>query len=177
MKLEFEGEKIKIRKLKLSDAEDIYRNIKDTEATRWLEPNIQHYSKNDAVKFVRTTHRDIRNKKCYAFGIALKLDNKIIGCIGLSSISWKNKNSEVGYWLGKKYWGEGFGREAIKLVVKFGFEQLKLHRIYGIISEENIASQKVLEKCEFELEGKLKDEFYYGKQWHNGLIYGLLNKK
>ena len=176
MKLEFEGEEIMIRKLKLSDADGVFRNVKDTEDTPWLESNIQHYTKNNAVKFIRTTHRDIRNKKCFAFGIALKLDNKIIGCIGLSSISSKNKNSEIGYWLGKKYWGKGLGRDAIKLIVKFGFEQLKLHRIYGIISKENIASQKVLEKCGFKLEGELKEEFYRNKKWHNGLIYGLINK-
>ena len=180
MKLEFEGEKIKIRKLKLSDAEDIFRNIKDKEVIEWLELNIQHpYSKIDAVKFIRKSWRKIKNKKCYDFGIILKQDNKITGGIslGVDNIDWKNKNAEISYWIGKKYWRKGLTSEAVKLILKFGFKQLKLHRIYGYASEDNIASQKVFKKSGFKLEGILKDKFYYDKKWHNGLIYALLNKK
>ena len=86
MKLEFEGEKIKIRKLKLSDAENIFRNIKDKEVIEWLELDIQHpysYSKIDAVKFIRKSWQKIENKKCYNFGIALKENNKVVGGISL----------------------------------------------------------------------------------------------
>ena len=178
MKLEFEGDTIKIRKLKLSDADDVYRNIKDKEIVKYTE-NIPHpYHKQDATRFIRRSWRKIESKKAYNFCITLKENNKVIGGVGLGvgDIDWKNKNAEIGYWLGKKYWGQGLASEAVKLIVKFGFEQLKLHRIYGIVSEENIASQKVLEKCGFKLEGELKEEFYRDKKWHNGLIYGLLNK-
>jgi RimJ/RimL family protein N-acetyltransferase len=174
MKLEFEGEKIRIRKLKLSDAENIYRNIRDKEIVKFT--NIPHpYYGKDAEIFIRKSWRGIKNKEYYSFGTALKTDNKIIGGVALRGINWEFKNAEIGYWLGKKFWGKGLGREAIKLIVKFGFEQLKLHRIYGIIFKENIASQKVLEKCGFKLEGELKEEFYRNEKWHNGLIYGLLN--
>ena len=177
MKMELDGEKVKIRKLKISDAEDIYKNVKDKDIGKWMF-NIPHpYPKDEARKFIRRTHYRRKKKKSYAFGIVLKTTDKVIGIVDLFDIDWKSKKAEVGYWLSKKYWGKGLTTETVKLVLKFGFEELKLHRIYARLFEGNIASKNVLEKCGFKLEGTIREtEFRYNK-WHNGLIYGILEKE
>ena len=153
----------------------MYRNNKEVSK---YTPQIPYpYSINDAVKYIREAHCDTRKKKGYRFVVVLKQTDNVIGAAGLENINLKNKNAEIGYWLGRRYWGKGLMGETVKLILKFGFEQLKLHRIYGVVFEENIASQKVLKKSGFKFEGKLRDEFFRDKKWYNGLIYGLLNKK
>ena len=134
------------------------------------------YKKQDAIKFIRKTHYRIKKKSGYAFGIVLKEINKVVGVIGISHIDWKNKNAELGYWLGKKYWGKGLATEAVKLMLKFAFENLKLHRVYANLFEENIASRRVLEKNGFKLEGIMRESRFRYNKWHNELKFGVLEK-
>ena len=67
-----------------------------------------------------------------------------------------------------------FTKEAVKLILSFGFKELKLHKIYAHLFEQNIGSKKLLEKSGFKLEGKLKETRYRNKKWHNELRYGIL---
>ena len=174
MKLELAGKKIKIRKHKLSDANDIYKNIKDKEITKWTCSIPYPYPRNEAVRFIRRAHHGIKNRKSYDFAITLLDTGKIVGGISFRKIDWENKNAEIGYWIGKKYWGRGLATEAVKLALKFSFENLKLHRIWAYVFEENIFSIKILKKCKFKLEGKtIKSSFRYAR-WHNDFMYAIL---
>ena len=177
IKLEIDGERIILRKLRLSDALDIYKNLQDKEIVKWTLNIPWPYKKQDAVKFIRKTHYKIRKKSGYAFGIVLKETNKIIGVIDIFPIDWKNKNAEVGYWIGRKYWGKGCMTEAVKLMLKFAFEKLKLHRVYATTIEKNTASKRVLEKVGFKLEGIMRESTYIDNKWYNELIFGILKQE
>ena len=169
---EIEGERIKLRKLKLSDAGDIYNNLNDEEVVRWLLRIPFPYTLGDAVKFIRRTHYRIRKNSGYAFGI--ELGGKIIGVVDLFNIDWENRNSELGYWLGRKYWNQGLMTEAVKLILKFAFEDLKLHRVSACLFEDNSASRRVLEKVGFKFEGKKREARLKRGKWYNELLYGIL---
>jgi len=172
-KIKTEGKIVKIRPLKLSDAKDLYENIKDREVSRWTV--IPHpYSMKEAVKFIRKSSYRTKKKTGFSLGIVLEETNKVAGGISLHAVDWKNNRAELSYWLGKKYWGRGIATEAILLMLKFGFEKLKLHRIYAEVAEKNIASQKVLEKCGFRREGMEREEIYKFGKWHNTYWYGIL---
>jgi len=177
MRLEIDGERIKIRKLRLSDAKDIYQNIKDKKIVKWTSNIPYPYPKDGATKFIRKTHYKIKNNKAYEFGVILKEINQLIGVIGLMHIDRKHKNAEIGYWLGKKYWGQGLMTEAVELILDFGFEKLRLHKIYARLFEKNIASKRVLEKSGFKLEGKIRETIYRNREWHNVLKYGILTSE
>ncbi|MBM3199472.1 GNAT family N-acetyltransferase [Candidatus Woesearchaeota archaeon] len=176
VKTVLDGEKVYLRKLKYSDAKDIYENVKHKEVVKWTL-NIPHpYPKNGAIKFIRHKHSARRKKESYAFGIVPKDYGKVVGVIDLFKIDWKNKNAELGYWLGKKYWGKGLMTESVKLMLGFAFEDLNLHKVKADLFENNHGSKKVLEKSGFNLEGKIKEgRFRYGK-WQNELVYGVLSK-
>lgn len=176
-RFEIEGSRIILRKLKLSDANDIYENLQDKEMVKWTLNIPWPYRKKDAIRFIRRAQYRMRRKTGYAFGIVLKETNRVIGIVDLFRIDWKNKNAEIGYWLGKKYWGRGLTTEAVKLALKFAFENLKLHRIYARLFEENIGSRRVLEKSGFKLEGVLRENRYRYGRWHNELNFGILKKE
>jgi len=177
MRLEFDGKRVSIRPLRFSDAPDLYENVKDREIVTWTVSIPHPYPRDGALKFIRKMRYNMRNNKSYAFGIVLKETGTVIGVVELMTFDWKNKNAEIGYWLGKKRWGEGLMTEAVRLVLKFGFGNLKLHRVYAKLFEENIASARILEKCGFKLEGRMREERHrYGK-WHETLRYGILKSE
>jgi RimJ/RimL family protein N-acetyltransferase len=171
-----DGERIRLRKLKFSDANDVYKNVRDKEIVKWTLMIPHPYPKDGARKFIRRTHYSIKKRRAYAFGIEFKGTGNIIGVISIH-VNWKDKNGEIGYWLGKKYWNQGLMTEAVQLIKRFGFDQLSLNRIYARLFEENIGSNKLLEKCGFQFEGMLREVYYRYNQWHNELWFGILRRE
>lgn len=171
---ELTGRRLSLRNLRFSDAENVRRNANNKEVARWTISVPYPYAKNNAVKFIRKTHYDAGKKKAFTFGIVLRKENKVIGVITLSRLDYKNKNAELGYWLGKRYWKQGLMTEAVRLILEFGFSQLNLHRIGSGLFEENVASKRVLEKAGFKHEGKIKQSRFRYRRWHNELRYGIL---
>lgn len=177
MRLEFDGKRVSIRPLRLSDAAHLYENVKDKEIVTWTVSIPHPYPRDGAVKFIRKAQYNIRNNRSYAFGIVLNETGTVIGVVSLMAFDWENKNAEIGYWLAKKHWGEGLMTEAVRLVLKFGFRNLKLHRVYARLFEANIGSARILEKCGFKLEGRMREERYRSGTWHDTLRYGILKSE
>ena len=174
MKTQIDGRRIIIRKLSQRDAPDIYRNIRDKDIVKWTIIIPHPYYPEYAKRFIRLRTCNWKHKTSYAFGIVLKQSGEVIGIVDLSPVNWPDKNAELGAWLGKRYWGKGYMTEAVNLILKFGFRELKLHRIYARLFESNIGSQKVLEKTGFKAEGRLRHSQYKRHRWHNELVYGIL---
>jgi len=111
------------------------------------------------------------------FGIENK-EGKIIGVCGLTWIHWKNRNAEVSIYIGETEWQEkGAATDSLKTLVKYGFENLGLHRIYAIIFEFNKPSIKLFEKCGFKFEGKHREVHYVKGRYWDELIYGILREE
>lgn len=81
--------------------------------------------------------------------LEILLDGKIIGIIGTKGIDFEKLESEIGYWIGKAYWGKGYATKAVKLFVKQFFDNFNIKRLYAFSFESNPASAKVLEKNGF----------------------------
>lgn len=90
------------------------------------------------------------------FVITLKDSDTIIGVIGLD-IDKQHENAKLGYWIGSKFWSNGYASEAAIAITQHAFAKLKLHRIYASAIKENIASIKVLQKIGMQYEGCLKE--------------------
>ena len=87
-----------------------------------------------------------------------------------------NRSAEFAIILGdKEYWGKGIGKEASSLIVKHGFEQMNLHRIYCGTSEENIAMQKLAASLGFKEEGRSRQEMFKNGSFKDVIRYGLLS--
>lgn len=177
IKTNLEGERVLIRRLRLSDANDVYLNVRDKEVVRWTLNIPYPYPKETAAKFIRRSQRTWRAKKGFDFGVILKETGRVIGVTGLKNVDHKSSCAEIGYWLGKNYWRRGLATEAVRLVLKFGFKELKLHRIYAHTFEKNIASRQVLEKCGFRIEGIMREALFKQNRRHNMLNYGILKRE
>ena len=115
-------------------------------------------------------------EKCreYNWTIADRNTDEVFGRILLSNFQNNNTTANIGYFLDRKYWNKGIITECVKVVVKFGFEQLWLERIFTSVEPNNIASQRVLEKNGFIKEGHLRHCFPLNDGLNDCLIYGKL---
>jgi len=172
-----EEKEIKLRKLRISDAEFISACAKNKEITKYTFVIPPPFSIKEAKKFIRKAQQDMRDKRAYEFGIELTREEKLIGTINLLNINYKNQNANIGLWLDEEYWGRGFSKKAVKLMLGFAFNKLKLKRIQARVLHKNTRSQKLLESLGFRLEGKLRKKTFLRKQWFDDLIYGLLKKE
>ncbi len=165
---------LKIRKIRKSDAEAIAKNINDKELIRRLaNPHIPYpYKLSDARSFIARAIWGWKKGTQYVFSI--EVDGEFIGLIDLHDVDKRNKKAEVGAWIGRKYWGKGYGTEALRQILKFAFDKLKLHKVTGIAFEWNIASRRIMEKVGFKYEGTLRDDYRIGNKWHNNVVYSIL---
>lgn len=171
--MKINGEKIVLRPLRKLDAISISNHANDKDIARYT--SVPHpYKLKDAQHFIKKTKINLEKKEAFELGIELKETKEVIGMISLMKIDRENKNAEMGYWLGKKYWRKGIMREAIKLILIFGFRELKLERIYAKVLHPNVASAKLLEKSGFEYEGRLRRTTLRKGKWYDDLCYGIL---
>jgi RimJ/RimL family protein N-acetyltransferase len=165
-----------LRPLKKTDAKDIVANANNLNVSKWLLVVPYPYKLKDAKKWIKSTQKDWRKRKKegYSFGIELKSEKKIIGGIGLHKVKKDHGIADVGYWLGQRYWKQGYGSEGLKALIDFAFNKLKLRRLGAGVFVGNPSSGKLLEKYGFKHEGcrrqhlkckadnKIKDENIYG---------------
>lgn len=176
MELKIEGEQINLRKLKRSDAPSIYQNANDKLIAQYTTLP-RPYKLDDAYSFIRKTHQKLNKNKAFELGIELKETKEIIGMISIAKVDYDNKNAEIGYWLGKKYWRRKIMKEAIKLLLNFGFKKLKLIRIYAKVFHPNISSAKLLEKLDFQCEGRMRKMILKDGKWMDVLVYSILSSE
>ncbi len=106
--------------------------------------------------------------------IELKETGEPVGTIGLYYYTKENHRAELGYDLLKEHWGVGLMTEAVEEVLRYGFEQLELNRVEATTDAENLASNRVLERTGFTLEGRLRERNIYNGDPHDELFFGLL---
>ncbi len=169
-----ETKRLIIRALQIDDANEIYKNINNEQVSRWTA-NVPHpYTLENAHDFIEYSNIAIENDKKLDLGIILKETGKLIGCAGFVDLDLKNNNAEIGYWLGEKYWGKGIMSEAVFAIIKYGFDNLKLHKIYGKHISENINSKRIFEKLGFKEEGLLREQVLKKGKYFDKKYWGLL---
>jgi ribosomal-protein-alanine N-acetyltransferase len=117
--------------------------------------NIPHpYTEADARHWLHLTRQGRAQRTAYAFALELRATGDFIGGIGLT-LEPRFDRAEAGYWLGQPYWGRGLATEALTALLRFGFEVLKLNKIYATHHAENLASGGVMRKNDMVKEGEL----------------------
>lgn len=116
-----------------------------------------------------------RSEKDFLFGIRLVETDDLIGLISLEQIDWPNGTAWMGVGIGEaEHRGKGYGTEAIRLLLKFAFHEINLHRVQLTVFAYNPAAVAVYEKLGFTKEGVFRQRLHRDGQRHDVLIYGLL---
>jgi RimJ/RimL family protein N-acetyltransferase len=108
------------------------------------------YTDRDGHEFVAMIAQKLSLKQDYAFAILRKDDNAFIGLCGVHP----ERGWEIGYWIGKPFWGQGYATEVGAQLVAFGFDELGAERLFAEWFHDNMASGRVLEKLGFQPSGE-----------------------
>jgi RimJ/RimL family protein N-acetyltransferase len=103
-------------------------------------------------------------------------DGELVGAIGLH-MKRDYERAEIGYWLGVPFWGRGYATEAVAAVIRYGFEELKLNRIYAGYFSRNAASGRVMEKNGMKYEGSLRQHVKKWDEFVDVIYYGILRSE
>jgi len=151
-----ETKRLILRRMTLADAEDVFDYCKDPEVFRYVGGKA-HKTMADSENFIRDIEQKYSKKEILPWGLVYKKDNKLIGdCVFLL---WPNqpKRAECDYLLSKNYWNQGFMTEAVKELIRLGFEKLMFDRIQAMCEVANAASARVMEKAGMQFEGVLRN--------------------
>jgi len=165
----------RLRKFEKNDADSIVKYINDYEIHRNTATIPFPYTPKDARQFLKDSELHWKAGTAYRFSIVM--NNEVIGCCSLDNVSKKDSTAELGYWLGKPFWGKKIMTRAAQAVIQFGFTQIQLHRISVSHIEGNIASQKIIEKLGFKYEGTQREDSYREGKWFDSKCYGLLEEE
>ena len=130
----------------------------------------------DARRFVQMfveQQQELPRRK-FQLALELKASRRLIGNCGIRLQAVGTPEADIGYELSSDHWGQGYATEAARAIVRFGFEELKVHRIWAWCIADNAASARVLEKLGMQLEGRLREREYFKGRWWDTLVYALL---
>ena len=151
-----ETERLILRRWDESDADSLYEYARDPDVgpvAGWPA----HRSVEESLEVIRNV---FNGKETYA--ICLKSDNKAIGAIGLkfkgdTDMTERDDECELGYWLGKPFWGRGLMTEAAMETLRHAFEDLDMTKVWAGYYEGNTRSKRVQEKCGFRYQWKTEN--------------------
>jgi len=168
--MEIAEENILLRPLRYSDREKLAELANNKKIWNNLRDMFPHpYTYADADKFI-----DMVKQQDPLRTFAIEFESSFVGVIGIVLLQDVYcKGAEIGYWIGEHYWKKGVATAALRQATDYGFNVLKLNRLFAGVFEGNRGSMHVLEKCGYKLEGisrkaiyknqKFLDEYRYAK--------------
>jgi len=130
----------------------------DGMAETWMESHPKEFDAGAGVVFAMTEAQS----------------EELLGAVGLT-ITKRFNRAELGYWVGKPFWGRGYATEAARAVLKYGFEELQLNKIYATHMTRNPASGRIMQKLGMQQEGLLKQHALKWDQFVDLAAYGILS--
>lgn len=141
----------------------------------WEQPT-QAEARAFVGRFVAQQQEQPRTK--FQFAIILSEvhsgEGRLIGNCGLRATDAAAREGDIGYELDSRFWGRGYATEAACEMLRFGFEEHKLHRIGAGCVADNAGSARVLKKIGMQCEGHLREKAYFKGRWWDSLLYGIL---
>jgi RimJ/RimL family protein N-acetyltransferase len=164
-----QSENIIIRRWNEDDYSELINITNSPKISENLDDNfIVDHSVETAKEFVKKL---VVQEKCFA----IIYDGKLAGEI---SLRMKDKDKKytalIKYWLGEKYWNKGIATTAVKLLIKYAFNNYNIERIEGKVYTWNKPSTKVLEKSGFKFEGTLRKSTIKNSQIVDEFLYSVI---
>lgn len=171
-----ETQRLILRRFVPDDTEAVFRNwASDPKATHFLRwPT--HTKISTTQEFVTREIERYHNDDCYSWGIVLKSDKTLIGTIGVVGIREDLGMIQMGYCIGKTWWHNGYTSEALKRLISFFFEEVKVNRIESNHDPRNPNSGKVMANAGLLYEGTLRGADYNNQGICDAAYYGLLSE-
>jgi ribosomal-protein-alanine N-acetyltransferase len=168
--------RLALRELRFSDARAVFDLFSD--------PDVMRYYNHEPLRTLAEAKRTLRFM-CDAFlqgngirwGIVLRGKRRVIGTCGFNAWHKPACYAEIGYDLARRHWNRGLMTEALRAMIAYGFEVMRLNRIEARVMPENTASACVLRKLGFSSEGVLRERGFWKGIHHDLEMFSLLKRE
>jgi len=165
------GKRVRLRAIERGDIPTFLKWLDDPQVQRYLGRTPFPLS---LAEEERWFERQLNDEKSRIFAIETE-KGVHIGNIGLHEIDYKDGKATLGIMIGEKgYWGQGYGSDAIKALLRFAFEELNLHRLYLSVFDFNKRAIRCYEKCGFRQEGIVRESVFRHGRYQNEILMGIL---
>jgi [ribosomal protein S5]-alanine N-acetyltransferase len=148
-------DRLLLRQFTDSDLENVFKGLSHPDIIRYYGVSYQSL---EATKAQMKFFADLEKEGTGTWWAVCSLDNKTFyGGGGLNSFNREHKKAEVGFWLLSDHWGKGIMTEAMPLICAYGFNEMGIHRIEGIVETENTLCKKAMLKLNFHHEGTMRE--------------------
>ncbi len=165
--------RLKLRPYTPADADDLVRVADDWEVARNLG-NLPHpFTRVEAVRWLARQQERFARQEKIVLAVTLKGEGTLLGNVGLT-LRLPDEAAELGFWLGKPYWGQGYMTEAVRAVMDYAFRELKLHSVHAVHCRSNPASGHVMQKLGMKPDGVRRDYFKRDGAYDDAVLYSIL---
>jgi ribosomal-protein-alanine N-acetyltransferase len=166
-------ERLVMRAFRLADVDAVAGLANDEEVARNTLNIPYPYARDDAVAWITSHAEQLERREAVTYAITERGLDRVVGAVGLI-LELDHERAELGYWLGRPYWGRGYATEAARAVVRWGFEAFDLHRVHASHFPRNPASGRVLAKLGMRHEGRLREHVVKWGEHLDLVRYGVL---
>jgi ribosomal-protein-serine acetyltransferase len=165
---------IELRIFEDRHAEDLYNltNLNREFLRQWLLWADDIRTVGDSRAFIRDGLKQFAENDGFQAGIWY--DGELVGCIGFHRIGWFDRVTEIGYWLGAAYTGQGIMTRACAAMLDYAFNIYHLHRVVIRCAAGNSKSRAIPERLGFTQDGVMRDEIYLHGEYHDHVVYSIL---
>ena len=170
------GDKVVLRPIEAADVEGPYLDwLNDYEVTRFLETGTTPATRATLQRYLDTVAAAAGT---VMLAIVEKASGLHVGNIKLAGVHSVHRRADLGIMLGdKSRWGRGYGREAVALVLAYGFDRLNLNKIYLGVDVDNAAAVKVYEELGFKIEGTQRQHLFRDGAYRDRHLMGILREE
>ncbi|HIH50430.1 MAG: GNAT family N-acetyltransferase [Candidatus Micrarchaeaceae archaeon] len=168
--------KVYLESVDREDAEAIAEYSNDYEIASNV-PNMPFpYTIEHAVSFVEFAELRCTEKVDFHMSVRLK-GGEFIGMCAIANIDSTNMRADIGYWIGRRHWEKGYGKEAVRLMLHFAFETLRLNRICAKVLVGNERSIRLLGALGFKKEGTAREEVFHMGKFMDDDSFGIVRSE
>lgn len=171
--IDFSSFRVYLRALELEDYKRIHEIRSEQDVIAGYSKYNTYASSENDKKWVESR---IFNKEEVTCAICLKETDELIGVVFLLDIDMHNRVGHCPVFIDKAYWGKGYGTEVRMLILKYAFYERGLNRIYACVNEDNVGSIKMLQKCGFVVEGKMRKSHFSNGDYKDQYVLGCLKE-
>jgi RimJ/RimL family protein N-acetyltransferase len=170
-------ERLLMREFRAEDWTAVWRYQNDSRYLRYYEWTGRTPEEAQAFVQMFINQQQAQPRLKYQLAVTMKETGKLIGNCGIRRTAVTATEADIGYELSPEHWGHGYATEAATAILKFGFTELQLHRIWAECVADNVGSAHVLTKIGMTQEGHLREKSYYKDRWWDTLLFAILADK
>ena len=169
-----ETPRLRLRWMTDADVPALFEVFRDPEVCRyWSRPALRDLD--EARALLEDIVNGYKSRTLSQWGIAVRDNDCVVGTCTLTSFSLEHRRAEIGFALGRDYWGQGYAGEALSALLDHAFGALDLRRLEADVDPRNTRSIRALERLGFQREGLQRQRYLMNGEVQDAMMYGLLS--